>query len=408
MKVYLVGGAVRDDLLKIPIRERDFVVVGATPDQLIDQGYRPVGRDFPVFLHPKTLEEYALARTERKTAPGYRGFVCEASPTVTLEEDLLRRDLTINAMARDENGMLIDPWGGLKDLEGRVLRHVSPAFVEDPVRILRLARFKAKLHGHGFEIAAETLDLMRAMVDQGEVDALVPERVFKEFEMALKTRAPEVFIEVLKDCGALDRLFPEVFALFGVPQDPNHHPEVDTGIHTLLVLGQSVSLSEDPKIRFAALVHDLGKGTTDPSLWPLHPGHEAQGLPALEALAARLKIPGDYLKLARKVVAFHGVIHKALTLGPDALLNLLEQLDAFRDPETFAEVLIACKADARGRPGYETVPYPQADRLNCALTLARSVTGKSLEGNIALKGPSFGAALRALRLNLLEARLGLT
>ena len=397
MKTYLVGGAVRDKLLGLEASERDFVVVGARADELKVLGFRPVGRDFPVFLHPETHEEYALARTERKTAPGYQGFDFFASPEVTLEEDLLRRDLTINAMAMDDEGHLIDPWGGMRDLEARVLRHVSPAFAEDPVRILRISRFVARFRHLGFVIAPETLDLMRSMVDAGEIDALVPERVFREFERALQTEAPEAFLETLRECGALSRLFPEISALFGVPQDPKSHPEVDTGRHTLLVLAQSALLTQDPKVRFSALVHDLGKALTDASAWPSHPDHEALGLAPLEALGRRLKVPGDYLRLARKVVRWHGQIHKAQSLSSEQLFELLEQLDALRSPESLEAVLMACKADARGRPGHEKDPYPQAERMLEALKNAQSVRVSDLDV-AGLQGVALGAALKAARI----------
>ncbi|MGZ8975796.1 multifunctional CCA addition/repair protein, partial [Methylomagnum sp.] len=330
MKAYLVGGAVRDALLGRPVKERDWVVVGETPDSMTARGFRPVGKDFPVFLHPKTKEEYALARTERKTAPGYRGFVVHAEPDVSLEQDLLRRDLTINAIAQDEDGGLIDPHGGAQDLAGRVLRHVSPAFAEDPVRILRLARFAARYAPLGFQVAEETRELMRAMIEAGEVDALVPERVFAELAKALSEPTPGEFFTVLRECGALARLFPEIDRLFGVPQPPQHHPEVDTGVHTLLVLAEAVKLSEDPAVRFAALTHDLGKGLTDPALWPRHHGHEKAGLSALDVLCDRLKVPNNYRKLAERVMRYHGHCHRALELRPGKVVDLLQRLEAFR------------------------------------------------------------------------------
>ena len=302
MKTYLVGGAVRDTLLGLEVKERDWVVVGETPESMVARGFRPVGKDFPVFLHPVTREEYALARTERKTAPGYRGFAVHAEPDITLEQDLLRRDLTINAMASAESGEIVDPYGGLRDLDARLLRHVSPAFSEDPVRILRLARFAARFAPLGFTVAEETRELMRAMVTAGEVDALVPERVFAELAKALVEPVPMAFFEVLRSCGALARLFPEIEALFGVPQPPEHHPEIDTGVHTLLVLEQAATLSADPAVRFAALTHDLGKALTPPERWPRHWGHEKLGLPALETLCDRLKVPNAYRKDRKSVV----------------------------------------------------------------------------------------------------------
>lgn len=401
MKIYLVGGAVRDQQLGLTIDEKDYVVVGANADALIEQGFRAVGKDFPVFLHPKTHEEYALARTERKTAPGYHGFSFHTGPSVTLEEDLLRRDLTINAMAQGDDGLLVDPYGGLRDLEARILRHVSPAFSEDPVRILRLARFQARFGPLGFTVAPETLTLMREMVEGGEVDALVPERVFQEFHKALSEPDPELFLEVLRQCGALARLFPEIAALEGVPQDQRHHPEIDTGLHSRYVLKAAVRLSEDPKVRFAALVHDLGKGLTDPALWPSHPGHETLGLMPLEALCTRLRVPQAYARLAQKVVRHHGEIHKALTLDAEGLVNLIEQLDGLRQPETFEEALIASEADARGRPGYEEMAYPQGDRLRMALQLMQSIKAADLLAS-GLQGPQLGEALKAARIEAIR------
>jgi tRNA nucleotidyltransferase (CCA-adding enzyme) len=397
MKTYLVGGAVRDQLLGLEVKERDWVVVGASPEHLLSLGFRAVGRDFPVFLHPETHEEYALARTERKTGPGYHGFEFHASPGVSLEADLFRRDLTINAMARDEFGQLIDPYGGLSDLEARRLRHVSPAFVEDPVRILRLARFAARFDPLGFTVAEETRSLMKQMVRAGEVDALVPERVFQELQKALAEPSPAVFFEVLRDCGALKRLFPEIDALFGVPQDPTHHPEMDTGLHTLLVLKRAAELTSDPVIRFAALVHDLGKGATDPALWPRHPDHEVLGEAVLEALSLRLRLPSVYLKLAQKVVLYHGSVHRAFSLTPPQLVQLLEALGLFKQPEGLSGVILACLADARGRPGFESVSYPQGERLSRALDAARGVSTASLLSQ-GLSGAALGAALKSLRI----------
>lgn len=402
MKRYLVGGAVRDTLLGRPVTERDWVVVGETPDSMAARGFRAVGKDFPVFLHPETREEYALARTERKTAPGYKGFAVNAEPDVTLEQDLLRRDLTINAMAQDESGRLIDPYGGARDLEARLLRHVSPAFSEDPVRILRLARFSARFAPLGFEVAEETRELMRSMVQIGEVDALVPERVFAELAKALVEPMPGAFFEVLRDCGALARLFPEIDRLFGVPQPPQHHPEVDTGVHTLLVLEQAAKLSEDPAVRFAALTHDLGKGLTPPELWPRHHGHEKTGLAALEALCDRLKVPNHYRRLAEKVMRYHGHCHRATELRPGTLVDLLQRLDALRRGEALEPFLLACEADAKGRPGFEDRPYPQASWLRAAREAALAVPMQPLLER-GLKGAEFGRELRQARIRAVRA-----
>ena len=402
MKIYLVGGAVRDALLGRPIRERDWVVVGATAEALLARGFKPVGKDFPVFLHPETKDEYALARTERKTAPGYHGFVMHAEPDVTLEQDLLRRDLTINAMARDEHGRLIDPYGGLRDLEARRLRHVSTAFSEDPVRILRLARFAARFAPLGFRVADETLVLMRDMVTAGEVDALVPERVFAELSKALTEETPSVFFEVLRTCGALARLFPEIEALFGVPQPPVHHPEIDTGVHTLMVLDQAAKLSPDPVVRFAALTHDLGKALTDPLNWPRHHGHEKLGLPALERLCTRLKVPNTHRKLAEKVMRYHGHAHRALELRPGTLVDLFQRLDAYRQQDVLEPFLLACEADARGRTGFEQRAYPQADRLRTAHRAALAVSVQPLLEQ-GYRGVELGQALRLERIRRVRA-----
>ena len=361
MEVYLVGGAVRDDLLGLPVVERDWVVVGATPDELLARGFRPVGKDFPVFLHPESHEEYALARTERKTAPGYHGFSIHAAPDVTLEDDLLRRDLTINAMARDARGQLIDPHRGARDLEERWLRHVSPAFAEDPVRTLRVARFSARYALLGFQVAPETLDLMRAMVADGEIDHLVPERVWAETVRALGEPRPGKFIETLRECGALARIFPELDRLFGVPQPSSHHPEIDTGFHTLLALEQAVRLEADAVTRFAVLVHDLGKGATPADEWPRHLGHEQRGADLVRAFCQRLRVPNMYRELGVLTARFHTHCHRALELRPKTLLNTLKGLDALRKPQRFEQFLVACEADARGRLGLENRAYPQAD-----------------------------------------------
>ena len=361
MEIYLVGGAVRDELLGRPVSERDWVVVGAMPDDLLARGFRPVGKDFPVFLHPHTHEEYALARTERKTAPGYHGFSIHAAPDVTLEDDLRRRDLTINAMARDGQGRLIDPHHGSRDLEGRWLRHVSAAFTEDPVRILRVARFSARYASLGFQVAPETLDLMRTMVANSEVDHLVPERVWAETVRALSESSPGQFIETLRACGALARIFPELDRLFGVPQPAAHHPEIDTGAHTLLALEQAVRLNADVVTRFAVLVHDLGKGATPPEAWPRHLDHEQRGADLARAFCQRLRIPNMYRELGVLTARYHTHCHRALELRPKTLLNTLRGLDALRKPQRFEQFLIACEADARGRLGLENRHYLQAD-----------------------------------------------
>jgi tRNA nucleotidyltransferase (CCA-adding enzyme) len=378
MKTYLVGGAVRDELLGYPHKEKDWVVVGATPEDMLAAGFQQVGKDFPVFLHPETKEEYALARTERKTSPGYKGFDVHATPDVTLEQDLLRRDLTINAIAKDEAGEIIDPLNGLQDIHDRILRHVSPAFTEDPVRILRVARFAARYLHLGFMVADETMQLMKQMVEDGEVDALVPERVWQEMEKALGERSPSRFIEVLRDCGALERILPELDRLFGVPQPEEHHPEVDTGIHTLMVLQQACRLSDDTGVRFAALMHDLGKGVTPESEWPHHIEHEARGADIVLDVCKRLRVPNEYRDLAERTARFHLHYHRALELKPSTVVNTLEQLDAFRKPQRFEKFLLASEADARGRPGHEHSTFPQGAYFRTAFEQAQKVDIKSL------------------------------
>ncbi len=404
MEKYLVGGAVRDELLGLPVKERDWVVVGATPEQMQARGFRPVGRDFPVFIDPATGEEHALARTERKTGPGYRGFEVHAAPDVTLEEDLARRDLTVNAMARDEAGRLVDPWGGLADLESRTLRHVSPAFEEDPVRILRAARFAARFHGLGFRLHESTMELMRRMVASGEADALVPERVWQETVRALGTGHPEIFIRVLRDCGALARVFPEVDALFGIPQPQRWHPEIDTGLHLLMCLRQVTRLTDDVEVRFAVLTHDLGKGTTPREILPAHHGHEQRGAEMIEALCARLRVPVAFRELAVIVARYHGLCHRALELKSSAVVMLLEHTDALRRPERFEKFLLACQADLRGRLGREDDPYPQADRLRAARAAAAGVDVQPLV-EAGLAGSELGEAIRARRLQAVDAAL---
>ena len=384
------------------MHERDWVVVGATPEELERAGYKSVGREFPVFLHPKTHEEYALARLERKVAPGYRGFTTQFSPDVTLEDDLRRRDLTINAMAESENGELVDPYGGQADLAAHVLRHVSEAFVEDPVRILRVARFAARFADLGFGVAEPTLELMRRMVAAGEVNALVPERVWQETERALGEKRPEVFFQTLRECGALAVLFPEIDALFGVPQPPRWHPEIDTGVHALLALRCAADLGGSLAVRFAALTHDLGKARTPPDRWPSHHGHENAGVPLIEALSARLKVPNSCRELAILAARQHTLVHRAAELKPATVLGLLEDCDAFRRPERFTELLLACEADARGRTGRERVPYPQADYLKVALAAASAVA-LSPEEREGLEGPAIGAKVRRGRLAAITA-----
>jgi tRNA nucleotidyltransferase (CCA-adding enzyme) len=371
MKIYIVGGAVRDRLLGLPVADRDYVVVGATPDEMVALGYQPVGKDFPVFLHPHTHAEYALARTERKSGHGYKGFKVYAEPDVTLEADLLRRDLTINAMAEDEAGVLIDPYGGQRDLAAKIFRHVSDAFAEDPVRILRVARFAARFTD--FAVAPETNALMRQMVDNGEVDALVPERVWQEVARGLMEARPSRMFHVLRDCGALARLFPEIDHLFGVPQPPEHHPEVDTGVHVMLVVDWAARQGFSLPVRFAALTHDLGKGTTPPERWPTHHGHEAIGADLVRALSERIRVPADCRDLAVAVARDHGNAHRALELRPGTLVELLERVDAFRRPERFDEFLQACESDFRGRPGYPDKAFPAPDYLRQALQAAQAI-----------------------------------
>lgn len=401
MKYYLVGGAVRDKLLGMPIKEKDWVVVGAKVEEMLALGYQPVGKDFPVFLHPETKEEYALARTERKAGKGYRGFVCSTSTNITLEEDLLRRDLTINAMAMDEQGSIIDPYGGERDVNAKLLRHVSPAFEEDPVRILRIARFSARFHHLGFSIATETKALMRKMVREGQVNDLVPERVWAEIVRSLGEESPAVFFQVLRECGALKILMPEIEALFGVPNPPKWHPEVDSGWHTYFVLSQAARLSYSPCVRFAALVHDLGKGRTPLSIWPSHRGHEETGVEAIQQLAKRLKIPKTYQTLAILVAQFHSLIHKAHELRSETILELFEKTDAFRRHERFLAMLVVCKADARGRPGHEEDEYPQQAYLTRILLSLRSLSVQALMDEN-LSGEAKAKKLHQTRLHAIE------
>jgi tRNA nucleotidyltransferase (CCA-adding enzyme) len=402
MKVYLVGGAVRDELLGRKAAERDWVVVGATPQQMTDAGFRQVGRDFPVFLHPETGEEHALARIERKTGPGYRGFEVAFSPDVTLEDDLRRRDLTINAMARDEAGKLIDPYGGRADIGAKKLRHVSEAFSEDPVRILRVARFLARYEPLGFSIAPETMARMRAMVAAGEADALVAERTWQETAKALAEPAPSAWMRALRECGALARVFPELDALYGVPQPEKWHPEIDTGLHMELVLQAAADLTAEPRIRFAALMHDLGKGRTPRSRWPRHIGHEESGARLVEGVSERLRVPTDYRELAVLAARWHGLAHRALELRPRTVLELLEACDAFRRPERFRELLVACEADHRGRGGFRERPYPQGALLREAQAKAMAVALNDAD-RAGLTGEKIGELLRRRRLGALKA-----
>lgn len=404
MKVYLVGGAVRDALLGRVIRERDYVVVGATPGELTAAGYLPVGRDFPVFLHPETREEYALARRERKVGPGYRGFITQFDPDVTLEEDLRRRDLTVNAMAQDTDGRIIDPCGGRADLDARVLRHVSDAFVEDPVRILRVARFAARYASLGFTVADATRALMRSMVANGEAAALVAERVWKELERSLLEPRPDVALEVLRDCGALAVLLPEVDALFGVPQPAQWHPEIDTGVHVLSALRLAAAAHASLAVRFAVLTHDLGKALTPPGLWPSHRGHEQAGVAPIDRLCDRLRVPNELRELALLGARYHTHVHRAAELRPATVLELLEHCDAFRRPERFAELLQVCEFDARGRTGFESRDYPQAARMAAAATAAAAVELKVAD-MAGLQGSQIGEQLRRLRLTAITAAL---
>ncbi len=402
MEVYLVGGAVRDEQLGLPVRERDWCVVGATPEDMVALGYRPVGKDFPVFLHPETGEEYALARTERKTGRGYHGFQFDTSTEVTLEDDLRRRDLTINAIAQARDGSLIDPCNGLADIEARRLRHVADAFREDPVRVLRTAKFAARFQHLGFSIADETLDLMRAIVADGEAGELAPERVWKETENALCTGAPQEYFRVLRECGALEVVFPELDALFGVPQPAKWHPEIDCGMHLLLVMEQAARLCDDVAVRFAALVHDLGKATTPRDILPGHAGHEKRSVTLIRQFCKRLPVPKAWRELAEIVAEFHTHCHRVQQLKPATLLKVLERCDAFRRPERFQQFLLACEADARGRTGLEDVPYPQRDYFDSAWQAAAAVSPAGLVED-GLSGAAIGQALRERRLEALTA-----
>lgn len=397
MKAYLVGGAVRDALLGLPPGDRDWVVVGESPESLAAAGFKPVGSDFPVFLHPQTGEEYALARTERKTAPGYKGFVFHADSGVTLEQDLARRDFTVNAIARDEHGALIDPFNGQRDIEARVLRHVSSAFSEDPVRILRAARFMARFAHLGFSIAPETLLLMQQMVQAGEVDHLVPERVWQEIHAALRCKTPSAFLQTLRACGALKVLLPEVDALYGVPQRVEYHPEIDAGLHTEMVCDMAARLAPgDALIGFAALLHDLGKALTDPQQWPKHIAHENLGIPAVEAVCTRWKVPTDYRQLAVHACREHLNIHRLQELRPETVHDLIARIDAIRRPERIRQLALVCEADKRGRLGLQETDYPSGRLLQRYFDAVMAVKADSLDAS--LKGPAIGEALRKARI----------
>ena len=402
MQIFMVGGAVRDELLGLPVQDRDYVVVGASPAQMLERGFRPVGRDFPVFLHPQTHDEYALARTERKTGPGYGGFAVHAAPEVTLEEDLARRDLTINAIARADDGQLTDPFHGLADIKARILRHVGPAFVEDPVRILRLARFAARFTD--FSVAPETRALMRQMVARGEVDELVAERVWQEIAKGLMEKAPSRMFAELRECGALSHLLPEVDALFGVPQRADYHPEIDTGVHVMMALDQAAKMDCPLAVRFAVLAHDLGKALTPADVLPSHHGHEARSVKLVDALCERLRVPTECRDLARIVARYHSDIHRAAELRAATLVKLIEAADALRRPQRFEQALQACACDYRGRLGYEERPYPQAERLMRALAAVRAVDAAAIAQR-AESASEIPERLRAARVAAVKAAL---
>ncbi|MDC2824887.1 multifunctional CCA addition/repair protein [Rodentibacter pneumotropicus] len=379
MEIYLVGGAVRDQLLGLPVKDRDWVVVGATAERLLSKGYQQVGKDFPVFLNPNTKEEYALARTERKSGKGYTGFICDFSPNITLEQDLIRRDLTINAMAIDDQGNLHDPYHGKSDLDNRILRHISPAFAEDPLRVLRVARFAARFHHFDFKIAPETLQLMKNLTQSGELSHLTAERVWLETEKALNEKHPEIYFEILRKIGALNILFPELNALYGVPNPPQHHPEIDSFVHTMLVLQQAVKLTENhpdlnqSAVRFAAVCHDLGKALTPKEILPHHYGHELAGVKPTHSVCKRLKVPSYVQELAELTCEYHTHIHKAFELRPETVMKLFNRFDVWRKPQRFQEFLLVCLADTRGRTGFEMREYPQRDYINALLKAAKKV-----------------------------------
>jgi tRNA nucleotidyltransferase (CCA-adding enzyme) len=401
-KTYLVGGAVRDSLLGLKPLERDWVVVGSTPQEMLDKGYKQVGASFPVYLHPKNGEEYALARTEKKQGHGYHGFSVDFHPGVTLEEDLQRRDLTINAIAQHEDGSLVDPYGGQLDVENRVLRHVSDAFIEDPLRVLRVARFAARFSELGFRVHESTLSLMQEITQSGELQHLAPERIWREIELAMKTPKPSVFVQVLRDCGALEDLLPEVDALFGVPQPEKYHPEIDTGVHMMMALDMAAELSNgDGKIVFAVLLHDLGKGITPQAEWPSHRGHELTGLPLVDAVCSRLKVPNAVHDLARKVCLLHLRCHRVLEFRPKTALRLLEKLDAIRQPELVPDFVKACEADYLGRKGLQDRPYPQGDYLQRAYQAAAAIRARDLDLD-GISGPEVGELLRKARIEAIS------
>ena len=410
MKIYLVGGAVRDGLLRLPVKDKDWVVVGATPQEMLDAGYQQVGKDFPVFLHPQSREEYALARTERKSGQGYTGFTCYAAPDVTLEQDLLRRDLTINAIAQDEHGEFIDPYNGRADIEKRLLRHVSPAFNEDPLRVLRVARFAARYAHLSFQIAPETLTLMSSMASNGELEHLTPERVWKETENALTSRNPQVYFDVLRKCGALKVLFPEIDALFGVPAPEKWHPEIDTGIHVLMTLSIAAQLSPDVDVRFATLCHDLGKGLTPKEFWPRHHGHGPAGVKLVERLCQRMRVPNEIRDLAKLVAEYHDLIHTISILQPKTIIKLFDAIDAWRKPQRVEQVALTSEADARGRTGFEASDYPQGRLLRAAWIAAQSVTNKEVIDD-GFSGPAIRTELNRRRIAAVEVwkkKAGLT
>ena len=403
METYLVGGAVRDKLLDIPVKDEDWVVVGARSEDLLEMGYRQVGKGFPVFLHPETHQEYALARTERKIGPGHNAFDFDISEHVSLEEDLLRRDLTINAMAESKSGEIIDPYGGQRDLTNKVLRHVSEAFSEDPLRVLRVARFAARFKDRGFVVADETMSLMTTMVASGELKTLVIERIWQEIELALATAAPQEFVSVLKQCGALAVILPEVDALFGVPQPEKYHPEIDTGVHVLMSLEQAAKLSDDVAVRYATLVHDVGKAVTEKSKWPSHYCHETLGIPLQQSIAQRLRVPNGHAQLAALVCEHHTKLHRVEQLRPSTLLELLESLDAMRQPERLERFLLACEADARGRTGFEDREYPQRDYLNAVLKAISQLDVKALLAENCKSSPP--ELIRNMRLQIISDKV---
>lgn len=401
LQTYLVGGAVRDELLNLSVKERDWVVTHSSPEEMVSRGFKPVGRDFPVFLHPQNGEEYALARTERKSGHGYQGFTFYTGREVSLEDDLRRRDLTINAIAKDKDGRLIDPYGGEQDLRDRILRHVSPAFTEDPLRVLRVCRFAARFHHLGFRLANETLALMRQISISGELSYLKAERVWQECQKALDTNSPQVFFSLLRECGALKEVFPEIDALFGVPQPEKYHPEIDTGLHTLKTLEIAATLTDDLEIRFAALVHDLGKARTPSQYWPKHQGHEALGVPVIEQLTQRIGAPKAYTRLAKLVSKWHLHSHRAMQLKPQTLMKLFDALDVWRRPETLNGFLLCCEADARGRTGLEDQPYSQANYLRGAFALAAEINAADFAEQ-GISGKALGKAIGEQRISMLE------